>query len=231
MDRMDSADRAQVAVESLDSLGNVLCDVAQTDEPWLLDIDAIVLSVGTSFGGLAQAVRRQLPASDWDRIDLASINQLAPLGLVLKPLNSLDAPAIGVPLVGAGELGLDPSSVAPVVMRNAIDAFQSENEGQHRIVFLAKTDEDLSAILSAWSRVSLPPTTDSTVELAGGVTSDLVDPNRDIPSTRDQLGVTPFVSMLATVIVDRHTPPPLSVESSENGDRARATSWDYCAVR
>jgi len=51
----------------------------------------------------------------------------------------------------------------------------------------------------------------SASELAGGVSSDLVDPSVGIPPDRDHLGVSPYVSMLATVIADRRTPPPLSV--------------------
>jgi hypothetical protein len=38
-----------------------------------------------------------------------------------------------------------------------------------------------------------------------------VDPNSGIPLSRDQLELAPYVSMLATVIVDQRTPTPLSV--------------------
>ena len=47
--------------------------------------------------------------------------------------------------------------------------------------------------------------------LAGGTSSDLVDPTYGIAIDRDQLGVKTFVTMLATVIADRSTPMPLSI--------------------
>jgi hypothetical protein len=36
-------------------------DFAVTDEPWTLPVDAIVVSAGGGFGGLAQAVAAQSP--------------------------------------------------------------------------------------------------------------------------------------------------------------------------
>jgi hypothetical protein len=47
--------------------------------------------------------------------------------------------------------------------------------------------------------------------LAGGVSTDLVDPTRGIPLNQDNLDVGVWVSMLAAVIADAATPMPLSV--------------------
>jgi hypothetical protein len=48
-------------------------------------------------------------------------------------------------------------------------------------------------------------------DLAGGVSSDLVDPTKGIPIEHDHLGVRDYVTMFATVIADRTTPMPLSI--------------------
>ncbi|MFL5799049.1 MAG: P-loop NTPase fold protein [Actinomycetota bacterium] len=48
-------------------------------------------------------------------------------------------------------------------------------------------------------------------ELAGGFSADAVDPTTAIPIERDQLGVRPYVTMLASLIADSHTPMPLSI--------------------
>lgn len=53
----------------------------------------------------------------------------------------------------------------------------------------------------------------STVDLAGGMSSDLVDPNIGIPLSRDQLDFAPYVSMLATVIADPELPPNGEVDA------------------
>jgi peptidoglycan hydrolase-like protein with peptidoglycan-binding domain len=57
------------------------------------------------------------------------------------------------------------------------------------------------------------PVTTSTASswLAGGISTDRVDPTDGIPASQDHLGARVWVSMLATVIVDEATPMPLSV--------------------
>ncbi len=51
----------------------------------------------------------------------------------------------------------------------------------------------------------------SATRLAGGISTDWVDPTCGIPLNRDHLDAVVWVSMLATVIVDKATPMPLSV--------------------
>jgi hypothetical protein len=46
---------------------------------------------------------------------------------------------------------------------------------------------------------------------AGGISTDLVDPNQDIPLDQDDLGFGGWASMYATVIADRNTPMPVSI--------------------
>jgi dephospho-CoA kinase len=48
-------------------------------------------------------------------------------------------------------------------------------------------------------------------ELAGGVSSDLVDPTTGIPLDRDRLGLGTDVTMFATLVADTRTPMPLSI--------------------
>jgi hypothetical protein len=47
--------------------------------------------------------------------------------------------------------------------------------------------------------------------LAGGTSSDAVDPTRGIPLDRDHLNVRTYVAMLGTVVADTRTPMPLSI--------------------
>lgn len=47
--------------------------------------------------------------------------------------------------------------------------------------------------------------------LAGGLSPDIVDPDRRIPLAEDHLGVTTYVQMLASLIARVDTPPPLSI--------------------
>jgi hypothetical protein len=51
----------------------------------------------------------------------------------------------------------------------------------------------------------------SALDLAGGFSSDTVDPTRGIPLNRDHLGVRDYVAMFATLIADERTPVPLSI--------------------
>jgi hypothetical protein len=49
------------------------------------------------------------------------------------------------------------------------------------------------------------------IDLAGGVSADLVDPTTGIPLTEDHLGLGVDVTMFATLIADKKTPMPLSI--------------------
>ena len=48
-------------------------------------------------------------------------------------------------------------------------------------------------------------------ELAGGFSTDAVDPSAAIPLDRDHLGVRSYVTMFATLVAERQTPMPLSI--------------------
>ena len=72
------------------------------------------------------------------------------------------------------------------------------------------TSPSLSAKAAAEHTEELPGV-EATYELAGGFSSDAVDPMRGISLERDHLGMRPYVTMLATVIADRRTAMPLSV--------------------
>ncbi|WP_326566337.1 P-loop NTPase fold protein [Amycolatopsis rhabdoformis] len=219
----------------------VSCSLVRTERPWETGIDAIVISVGSGLGSLGQAVRKTFPAFDWDGIAFESVTperpQVVDIGAtplrfallatphdggaqrdatlraiarateaVVHKAAELGVVALGLPLLGAGSLGLDVDSVASVVVVAAAKALDEIGYGSlQRLVFLSRDSETEAAIRAAWNGES------NAADLAGGVSSDRVDPNVGIPLDRDRLGVAPYVSMLATVIADRSTPLPLSV--------------------
>ena len=260
-------DGAAFSFHELGIVGTVSCAVVHTDTPWLLDIDTVVLSVGYTFGALADAVRAEFPQAAWDAVELDGVTPERPTLIALgapespeRPLRravlvsphpgnhrdevslssiqvatrsavwaaaETNARSVGVPLLGTGALGMPVAEVAEVAVTAVRDALTelSERSSLRRLVFVCHSADDASVVRSAWLRARqrstsgppLPPLPESfqtepgPVELAGGVSSDLVDPNTGIPLSQDQLDLAPYVSMLATVIVDHRTPTPLSV--------------------
>ncbi|MFE9323360.1 P-loop NTPase fold protein [Nocardia sp. NPDC006982] len=120
---------------------------------------------------------------------------------------------VGVPLLGAGALAEPASRIAAIVVPALVDAQrQLPRSTIDEVVYLASSDDVADPIEQEFNRiVRAAEVANSSVELAGGVTRDLVDPSQGIPLTDDELGFAPYVSMLATVIADRETPLPLSV--------------------
>ncbi len=136
------------------------------------------------------------------------------------------AAAIALPLFATGRLGVEPSTAARALITGALGAGALVRE----IVFFSDYGAHVDAIRTQWAAMvhgapafpaagTTPPEPSpvprlpvfSEDELAGGVTRDLVDPNESIPLADDHLGVTPYVSMLATVIAAKDTPLPLSI--------------------
>ena len=150
------------------------------------------------------------------------------------------ATAIAVPLIGTGDLGLPKHRIAKelgamlAAMAGAFTGWPLR-----RIVFFDPTADvsaDLAARLGGRPDQAMPdpdhpgrvspgpggagqgqhdpaPDPEPVVEadLAGGVSSDLVDPSLSIPMGRDRLGFAPYASMLAEVVSARETPTPLSI--------------------
>ncbi|SEF21924.1 KAP family P-loop domain-containing protein [Amycolatopsis pretoriensis] len=136
------------------------------------------------------------------------------------------ATAIAVPLFATGRLGVPASVAARAVIEGALAA----KSGIREVVFFSDYSLNVDAIRKQWAAdvpgaaaFPAPGTTApepapvprvpvfSEKELAGGVARDLVDPNESIALTEDHLGVSPYVSMLATVIAAKDTPLPLSI--------------------
>ncbi|MGW6336056.1 P-loop NTPase fold protein [Nocardia rhamnosiphila] len=115
---------------------------------------------------------------------------------------------LGLPLFTAGILNRPETEVAAVVVAAAVES-ASDPPGQRLdgLVFFCRERSEAAAIAAEFARW-VP---DLSGGLAGRLSADLVDPNIGIPLEGDQLGVAPYVSMLATVIADRETPLPLSV--------------------
>ncbi|EID52306.1 KAP family P-loop domain protein [Saccharomonospora xinjiangensis] len=251
-------------------LADTELSVVRTSEPWNLGIDAIVVSVGSMLGELADATREVFPGAVWDRIRFEDITPERPGSLDLPRVSDsatplrvavlatahenglgrpslsaigtaagaavhlaadLGATVLGMPLLGAGALAFDPATVAQVIVPAAVAAFDDvRGTALRRIVFFDRTRGGEAALLAALNHA---PTADtgaqprdpdkivsephdvgqdySTDELAGGVCTDRVDPGVGIPLSHDRLGVTPYVSMVATVIADRTTSLPVSV--------------------
>ncbi len=139
---------------------------------------------------------------------------------------SAGATAVALPLFATGRLGLAPATAARAVIRGALAAKTPVRE----VVFFSDYGDHIDTIRKQWaadvpgSPAFPPPGTTapepspvprvpvfSDNELAGGVARDLVDPNESIALAEDHLGVTPYVSMLATVIAAKDTPLPLSI--------------------
>lgn len=227
---------------------------AVTDEPWSLAVDALVVSVGYTFGGLGEAVAARFPDAPWpDGFEAVTVEEP---GLVrLRDRKSTDgsgpwlvilakphtddgvptiqtienatssavrvareagADSIAIPMLATGDLGVDIRSVAAIAAPAALRT--AESVGMARVVFLSRTEEQFLIVQAGVrGRLPLPRRLRSAwgaqteFDLAGGVSTDLVDPNVGIPLSKDQLGVAPYVSMLATMIADRKTPTPLSV--------------------
>ncbi|WP_433663145.1 P-loop NTPase fold protein [Nocardia sp. CA-128927] len=223
-------------------IGNVLCSVARTSQPWELEIDTVVVSVGGGLGRLGLALKERFPQSPWDAIQFYPVRGkkptmlfLAASGSVAPPLrrailvalsdvtddslrfaatSAIDAAvangtkALGFPLLGTGTLAEPADRVAAVLVPAIVEAVQalSRNSLDH-LVFLCQTAAHEQLIVREFRRLSRTIGT----ELAGGTARDLVDPNKGLPLSSDQLGFAPYVGMLATVIADRTTPLPLSI--------------------
>lgn len=222
-------------------VNGIACSVLRTSRPWESDIDAIVVSIGASLGALARTLQQQFPDPGWDALldrgitpeepgvlDLrahrstlrfavaATPHEGGELGMPTLPAIAIatetavlraareGARVLGVPLLGTTSLAMPKDRVAAVAVPAVVRALnQVPADSLARVVFIGREDTFVQPVRLAWAGRA--------IELAGGVSSDLVDPNVGIPLDRDQLGVAPYVSMLATVIADRKTPLPLSV--------------------
>jgi KAP family P-loop domain len=78
-------------------------------------------------------------------------------------------------------------------------------EGLYQAIRNAKADEPMEP----WAEILLP--TSGVIELTGGISADHVDPDERLPLSRDHLGVSTYVTMLASVIAREDTPLPLSI--------------------
>jgi hypothetical protein len=126
------------------------------------------------------------------------------------------ASSVGVPMLATGALGYRVSAIAAIAVPAAIAA--AHQTKLRRLVFLTRNKAQIPIMrAAAEGTLPLPVTLEPhsrghrPFDLAGGVSTDRVDPNAGIPLAKDQLGVAPYVSMLAAMIADRNTPTPLSV--------------------
>ena len=69
----------------LGHFGPVQITLAQTEKPWDLDVDTFLLSMGNTYGGLAQAIRQRYPRAPWNSVDLLRLRPNAPEVIRLTP--------------------------------------------------------------------------------------------------------------------------------------------------
>src|SRR5439155_1335493 len=60
-------------------VGNVSYSVAVTNQPWTLDIDCVMVSVGAGLGELGRALREEFPDAAWDSIPYQEITPKHPV--------------------------------------------------------------------------------------------------------------------------------------------------------
>lgn len=239
-----TATDAPGAITSLGLVGNTRVSVARTAQPWALDIDTIVVSVGPDgMGMLGAALRGVFPAAQWDSIQFATIRPNRPQVLDLgseAPLRravliasqeqtggditgealrtatryalelavEVGAQSVGFPLLATGALAESVENTADVVVPAAVETVSVLSPALAELVFVSRAEGPAAAIENRFNRLQEEY---SELDLSGGISREHVDPNEGIPLSRDDLGVAPYVGMLASVMSDRSTPPPLSV--------------------
>ncbi|MEU5692973.1 P-loop NTPase fold protein [Actinosynnema sp. NPDC020468] len=125
----------------------------------------------------------------------------------LEMVLGLGNPSVGIPLLGSGELGASKGMVASAVFDAIAEVAGMPGYSLRKVVVFDRAPDTLELLAGRWrARAHEGP-----VELAGGVSTDLVGHDEAIPVDRDRLGLAPYVSMLAGVIAERETPTPLSL--------------------
>jgi len=74
----------------------VRCAIANSGEPWKLNIDALVLSVGSGLGGLAEAVRAEFPEAAWSAVYQADISPDRPYTLNLDTTDQVTSLRVAI---------------------------------------------------------------------------------------------------------------------------------------
>jgi GrpB-like predicted nucleotidyltransferase (UPF0157 family) len=74
-------------VTPLQTVDGVTYAAALTNRPWELPVDALTVSVGATFGQVADALAQEFPDADWDAITLGEIKPAAPALLDLSSQN------------------------------------------------------------------------------------------------------------------------------------------------
>ncbi|WP_367131219.1 P-loop NTPase fold protein [Saccharothrix sp. HUAS TT1] len=238
-------------IKELGEVNGVSVAVAATDEPWALGVDAMVVSVGGSFGELGEVLAQKFPNFRQlvEGLDLSRIPSARPRTVEPADVGSLrfavlasphgdngevdersiavatwaavhaaaraGATGVAMPLFATGVLGFPKEDAAAVAVPAVVEALRSRDLwGLRRVVLFGRRADFVELIERQWrgdlGGAALPAAA-VPVDLAGGVSSDLVDPARSIPPEQDRLGVGTYVSMLATVIAERATPTPLSI--------------------
>ncbi|WP_141978527.1 P-loop NTPase fold protein [Saccharothrix saharensis] len=224
--------------ETLGDLGSVLADrfptfdqaVSRVNLARIAPSDPEVVRL-RGIGSLALVVLAS-PHGDYGLVDTSSV--VAATRAAIRTAAREGATGVALPLLATGALGLPPRDVAAAVVPAVLDVLRlPSRRGLRQVVLFGRDAEVVDAVVRRWSDHDRPPAEAEAPtsvaeperatpvdrpderrvsdDLAGGVSSDLVDPTEPIPLARDRLGVATYASMLAAVIAERATPTPLSV--------------------
>ncbi|MFB8277306.1 P-loop NTPase fold protein [Nocardia colli] len=112
---------------ALGLIGDVLCSVARTSRPWDLEIDTIVVSLGSSLGNLGRALEGRFPDAAWDSIRFDDIRADVPAVLELSGDSSstvthLQRAILATPRDQVGDFGEITEDSLRLVAKSAVAA-------------------------------------------------------------------------------------------------------------
>ncbi|MBM7775204.1 hypothetical protein JOD54_005408 [Actinokineospora baliensis] len=171
-----------------------------TDRPVTLRVNSL---------GRVQMVVLATPHDRFGRVSEVSV-ELA-IRSAIREVIMYRAQEVALPLMAAGEISGAPEDIIYPVMRAIRDAVPDIPTPRLREVVLFGQDQWVDNVHQRGQRRRRAKPDSVSAELAGGASTDLVDPNKAIPLGRDRLGVGTYAAMLAAVIADRTTETPLSV--------------------
>ncbi len=179
-------------------------DAISADRPY-------VLSLPDSTATLQRLVLVNVEDADLGRNVVSEGSLRTATRRSLEAAGAAGALVVGLPLLATGALGQPAQLVAQIMVPAAVETLWSRHTRTVRELVFVCEDATFAAAIETEFEAALEQRPAEPAELAGGVSSDLVDPNRGIPLAEDRLDFAPYVSMLATVIADHSTPLPLSV--------------------
>jgi predicted phage tail protein len=207
----DAADPAKLRTAAL--LGALRASALEGMTPTTGDIVKLVLSRQTggdaerTLAAAAAAAGLQLRGPEPEVLSIDTLSRTSAAALVDDAVDAQRRTgAQSVHLRHVLATGVDAAVPGEVLDELGVGMGELHDEWRASI---ARTWPQESA--NGWDTLLRDRLTPSGFELAGGFSTDAVDPTTAIPIERDHLGVRTYVTMLATVIADSRTHMPLSI--------------------